>query len=109
MATKRKTRRARGNQKATKEREALARKKAEDAYDFDIRRHNFERSNFYSLILDACRNPEEYRKDPAYRGTDVARFAYRLEIRKMTKTDREALANLLDICRRTKLVDNKST
>lgn len=105
ITTKKKNNRARGNAKSAKKRFALEKRKTEDVYDNGIRRDNFSRSNFHSCIQDACKNPNDYYPNSDFRGTDIANFAHRICNRHFKDPEREALSALVDVCRRTKLLD----
>ncbi|MFA7219204.1 MAG: PcfJ domain-containing protein [Synergistaceae bacterium] len=100
--------RTRNNQKEAKKREALERQRRRDAFDEDFRRDNIIRSNFYGLLRDACYNPVVYTIQQDYRNCGIHDFAGKVISRKFGALEKRALSTLIEVCKRSKIIDSNS-
>jgi len=103
-----KARRTRSKQKAAKQREAVAKQTRRDKYDEELRKDRMVRSNFCSLLRDACYNPDHYYYHEDFRGTSIVSVASTIREKKLGSNEKSSLSKLIEVCKRSKLLNEKN-
>jgi hypothetical protein len=104
-----KIRRIRAKNKAVKNREEKNREIRRDSYDAKIRQDKYIRTHFYTILRDACYNPNFYLYSEEYRSTTIVHFARTVQNKKLCMDEKKALSQLIEVCKRSKLIEYDHT